>query len=64
MKVHKAISEEKKYTKKLIWSYKRRYRKNVLQSLAKEFFLWAANVARQYEERFGDRKLGRIGHPT
>ncbi len=64
MKIHRAIQEEKRYAKQKAREIEKRMRAAVIRQAAIEFFKWATKIAEEFESRFEDKGLSRIGKAT
>ncbi len=64
MRVEEIEAFERKLAKKLVHIAERNYEKMVKREVLIFLFKHMANMARKCEEKFGDKRLGRIGNPT
>ena len=64
MRVDEALELERKAQRRKAREYEQRLREKLLRDLFIQFLRRAAALAREYEERYGDKRLGRIGRPT
>lgn len=64
MRIEDIEEFERQLAKKLVHIAEKNYERKLRREILVFLFKYMADMARRCEEKFGDRKLGRIGRPT